>query len=201
MPEGARGGSRATGMPWWIYASVGFFLVLALWIYVLNTRAIRAMAITKERLRSRVQAVCGVLQAAQARRRGAPAGSSGANTVQLSEIMDGLEETERARAEESEYLFILDKEGRMWLNGGQPQLCRSATREGGEESRPGPRLTGGALQDSDDIVQKLLQRAQQGGGFVSYMWRHPGTQETKPKTSYVQEAPASGLVVGCGTYA
>ena len=191
-PEPARGSSTPPA-PWWLYACIAVFLVLALWIYVANTRAIRDMALTKERLRTRVQAVCGLLQATA---------TGTGDRAALAAVVEQLETTERENGNLDEYLFIFDQEGSMWLNGGQPQLCRSAAG-----TRPRPSLTaagaGGQGGDSanSSAVQQLLRQARQGGGFASYAWRHPRTQETRPKTSYVQEAPAAGLVVGCGTYA
>ena len=182
-----QGPSRA---PWWPYACTAAFLALALWIYVVNTRSIRSMAVAKERLRSRVGTVCALLQAG---------GDYSDHSAWLASAMDRLEEAERGGGHSGdEYLFIMDKDGSMWLNGGQPHLARSA-----QGTRPGLSLLQAEKGNDDktNTVQQLLQKARQGGGFVSYPWHHPGTQETKTKTSYVQEVPATRMVVGCGTYA
>ena len=167
-------------------------LVLGLWIYLTNSRHIRSAALTKERLRSRVRAPSALLRPR--------------NTFQDVDrltpsahpaLFAALQEIESMPAEDNEYFFVLDRQGRIWANGGQPAMALSE-----KGIRPGPSMINLEQEDAKDAkpVESIIQAAQQGGGFVVYNWNHPQSGEIKPKLSYAQEVEGTPLILGCGHY-
>ena len=59
----------------------------------------------------------------------------------------------------------------------------------------------GYLKDKNDIhlVKELYRAAQNGGGFVSYIWAKPGAGDM-PKLSYATVVPGTDFWMGCGIY-
>jgi methyl-accepting chemotaxis protein len=49
------------------------------------------------------------------------------------------------------------------------------------------------------IIQELIKKAQNGGGFVSYIWNNPATNHPEPKKSYVVPIKLGGLEAALGT--
>ena len=85
----------------------------------------------------------------------------------------------------------------MRHGGGQPSI---AIAENG--LRPGPSMIQMEQSDSKTPkpIERIIQTARQGGGFVLYDWNHPEIKEMKPKLSYVQEVEGTPLILGCGHY-
>lgn len=50
------------------------------------------------------------------------------------------------------------------------------------------------------VVRELIARANDGGGWVEYMWPKPGASEPMPKLSYGQFIPGTRLMLGTGVY-
>lgn len=52
------------------------------------------------------------------------------------------------------------------------------------------------------IIQDLISRARQGGGFENYVWEKPSSRDTEltPKRAYVIALPKWGWMVGTGVY-
>jgi hypothetical protein len=83
------------------------------------------------------------------------------------------------------YVFALDEGGHYRAFGGQP--ARVGTRV---QDLPGI--------DGQALLNRIMERAQQGAGWVEYDITNPATGQMQTKMSYVQEF--KGLYVGCGVY-
>jgi len=67
-----------------------------------------------------------------------------------------------------------------------------------------PELVGKNLKDfnkyGDELFKDMIQVAQDSGaGWVEYNWPYPGTDEVKPKTTYVMKND-EGFFCGVGAY-
>jgi two-component system NarL family sensor kinase len=85
------------------------------------------------------------------------------------------------------YFFLYDLHGRNLMHPRQPELV------------------GRDLWDLTDArgqptIQKLVAAAQNGGGFVRYMWDKPSSHQSVPKLGYVEPIPQWGWMVGTGLY-
>lgn len=83
------------------------------------------------------------------------------------------------------YVFALDEGGHYRAFGGQP-------------SRVGTRVQDLPGIDGQALLDRIIERAQQGAGWVEYDITNPATGQMQTKMSYVQEF--KGLYVGCGVY-
>ena len=85
------------------------------------------------------------------------------------------------------YFFLYDMRGRNLMHPRQPELVGrdlwDLTDAGGQPT-----------------IQKLVAAAQNGGGFVRYMWDKPSTHQSVPKLGYVEPIPKWGWMVGTGLY-
>lgn len=85
------------------------------------------------------------------------------------------------------YFFLYDLRGRNLMHPRQPELVGrdlwDLTDSGGQPT-----------------IQKLVAAAQNGGGFVRYMWDKPSTHQSVPKLGYVEPIPQWGWMVGTGLY-
>jgi len=87
----------------------------------------------------------------------------------------------------SGYFFIYDLQG----------VCQSLP--------PKQSLQGKSLIDLKDqnglyLVKELRQAAQNGGGFVTYVWPKPPSDEQQPKLSYARMIPGTEFWIGTGIY-
>jgi len=95
------------------------------------------------------------------------------------------------RADKSTYVFILDDDGNMVLNGGNPRI-------GGRTRK---NFTGYKDSDGNEVVLLIANKAATGGGFVTYKWPNParGGVEAK-KVAYVKAVPGTKWIIGSGIY-
>lgn len=58
------------------------------------------------------------------------------------------------------------------------------------------------LQDNEGtyLIRDLVEKAQQGGGYVDYRWEKPSSQEIGDKLSYARSLDKWGWMVGTGVY-
>ena len=87
----------------------------------------------------------------------------------------------------SGYFFIYDQKG----------VCMSLP--------PKQELQGKSLIDMKDknglyLVKEMLKVAQNGGGFVSYVWPKPPSNDLKNKLSYARLIPGTNFMIGTGIY-
>jgi methyl-accepting chemotaxis protein len=66
--------------------------------------------------------------------------------------------------------------------------------------REGQNLRDLQAPDGTYIVRDFIRVGQDGGGFYEYPWEYPGTNETKPKHSYIDRLEKWGWIVGAGVY-
>ncbi|HEU4622640.1 MAG TPA: cache domain-containing protein [Burkholderiaceae bacterium] len=85
------------------------------------------------------------------------------------------------------YFFVYDLEGRSLMHSRQPEL-------------EGRNLWDLRDPDGSPTIQRLIERARNGGGFVRYTWRKPSTGQTAPKLGYVVALPRWNWMVGTGLY-
>ena len=85
------------------------------------------------------------------------------------------------------YFFVYDMQGNNLMHPRQPELV-------------GRNLW--ALRDADGVpaVQRLIERAREGGGFQRYMWVKPSSGQPAPKLGYVVPLARWGWMMGTGIY-
>lgn len=85
------------------------------------------------------------------------------------------------------YFFVYDMQGNSLMHPRQPELVgRNLYEMRDEQGQP--------------TIQKLLQRAREGGGLQRYMWIKPSTRKPVAKLGYVVPLPRWGWMVGTGIY-
>ncbi|NLY74271.1 MAG: HAMP domain-containing protein [Firmicutes bacterium] len=69
-------------------------------------------------------------------------------------------------------------------------------------NREGENLWELTAPDGEKPVQKIIDTAKTGGGFVSYIWLNPATQKQEPKISFVTPLKIGGteVLIGTGEY-
>ncbi|HJV59990.1 MAG TPA: cache domain-containing protein, partial [Albitalea sp.] len=85
------------------------------------------------------------------------------------------------------YFFLYDMAGKNLMHPRQPELV------------------GRDLWDMRDangtpVIQNLIARAREGGGFVHYMWNKPSTGQPAPKLGYAVALPRWNWMLGTGIY-
>ncbi|WP_317203345.1 cache domain-containing protein, partial [Janthinobacterium sp.] len=85
------------------------------------------------------------------------------------------------------YFFIYDLRGNSLMHPRQPELV-------------GQNLWEMKDADGSPTIQRLLQKARGGGGFVRYNWVKPSSRQAAPKLGYVIPLPAWGWMMGTGIY-
>jgi len=85
------------------------------------------------------------------------------------------------------YFFIYDLQGNSLMHPRQPELVGQNLWE---------------LRDANGnlTIQRLMQRAKNGGGFERYNWIKPSTNKSAPKLGYVILMPEWGWMMGTGIY-
>ncbi|NJB67014.1 PAS domain S-box-containing protein [Desulfobaculum xiamenense] len=92
------------------------------------------------------------------------------------------------RFEKSGYIFVVHRDGTMLANGLQPELV----------GQPVPDNTAPGSPSLMQLGQEAA--AQPGGGFMTYMWRKPGSDEQHPKMSHIRPVDEWDWMVGAGVY-
>lgn len=85
------------------------------------------------------------------------------------------------------YFFVYDLQGTSLMHSRQPELVG---RNLWELRDPQGRAT----------IQQLVEQAQQGGGYVDYLWRKPSSGQVAPKLGYVVALPRWNWMLGTGLY-
>lgn len=85
------------------------------------------------------------------------------------------------------YFFVYDLNGKSLMHPRQPELV-------------GQNLWSLRAPDGTSPIQRLIHRAEQGGGFVEYPWRRPSTHQIEPKLGYVLKLDRWGWMIGTGIY-
>ena len=85
------------------------------------------------------------------------------------------------------YFFVYDFDGHVLMHSRQRDLVGQNLWE---------------LRDPQGraTIQRLIERARAGGGFVEYPWQKPSTHQMAPKLSYVVALPRWHWMVGTGLY-
>jgi two-component system NarL family sensor kinase len=85
------------------------------------------------------------------------------------------------------YFFVFDTGGRSVMHPRQPELVGQDLWE---------------LRDSTGlpVVQQLIARGHEGGGFVRYVWQKPSTHALAPKLGYAITLPRWNWMIGTGLY-
>ncbi|HJV95174.1 MAG TPA: cache domain-containing protein, partial [Albitalea sp.] len=85
------------------------------------------------------------------------------------------------------YFFVFDVAGRAIMHPRQPELV-------------GRDLWN--LHDTNGVpvVQQLIARGHEGGGFVRYLWQKPSTHALAPKLGYAITLPRWNWIIGTGLY-
>jgi two-component system NarL family sensor kinase len=85
------------------------------------------------------------------------------------------------------YFFVYDVAGRNIMHPRQPELVGRDLWE---------------LRDTEGtpVIQQLIARAHEGGGFVRYVWNKPSTGHPAPKLGYAVSLPRWNWMLGTGIY-
>jgi methyl-accepting chemotaxis protein len=106
---------------------------------------------------------------------------------------------ELAKKEALETLRTLRYDGQeyFWVNDMQPRMLMHPT----SSKLDGTDVSGVADPNGMHLFVVAVEVAKtRGGGFISYMWPKPGSEQPVPKISYVKAVPAWGWVIGSGVY-
>jgi two-component system NarL family sensor kinase len=85
------------------------------------------------------------------------------------------------------YFFVYDRQGNTIMHPRQPELL-------------GQNLWNWKNADGSATIQRLIARADSGGGFERYLWKKPSSNTIAPKLGYVVGLPNWGWIVGTGIY-
>nr|WP_290825411.1 methyl-accepting chemotaxis protein [Halomonas sp.] len=91
------------------------------------------------------------------------------------------------RFEDNNYIFIYDYEGNNIVTAPAPE-------------REGTNMIDVQTPDGVYLIRDIIQFAQSGGGFYSYLWEYPVTREIEPKHSYVDRLEKWDWLIGAGVY-
>jgi two-component system, NarL family, sensor kinase len=85
------------------------------------------------------------------------------------------------------YFFLYDMSGRNLMHPRQPDLVGQDLWE---------------MRDAQGqpIIQRLIAKAREGGGYVQYVWQKPSTGHVTPKLGYVISLPRWNWMLGTGLY-
>lgn len=85
------------------------------------------------------------------------------------------------------YFFLYDMSGLNLMHPRQPELMgRNLWEMRDAQGQP--------------IIQQLIGKAREGGGYVQYVWQKPSTQQITPKLGYVISLPRWNWMLGTGLY-
>jgi two-component system, NarL family, sensor kinase len=85
------------------------------------------------------------------------------------------------------YFFLYDMNGRNLMHPRQPELIgRDLWEMRDAQGQP--------------IIQQLISKAREGGGYVQYVWQKPSSQQITPKLGYVVSLPRWNWMLGTGLY-
>ena len=113
--------------------------------------------------------------------------ASGAMTEELAK-KEALETLRTLRYDGKEYFWVNDMQVRMLMHPTSSKL-------------DGTDVSGIADPNGLHLFVTATEVAKnQGGGFISYMWPKPGSEQPVPKVSYVKAVPGWGWVIGSGVY-
>ncbi len=85
------------------------------------------------------------------------------------------------------YFFLYDMAGKSLMHPRQPELV-------------GRNLWNMRDVNGTMVIQELIGRAREGGGFVRYMWNKPSTGQQAPKLGYAIGLPRWNWMLGTGIY-
>ncbi|WP_085919408.1 methyl-accepting chemotaxis protein [Halomonas sp. CSM-2] len=91
------------------------------------------------------------------------------------------------RFEDNNYIFIYDYDGNNIVTAPAPE-------------REGTNMIDAQTPDGTYLIREIIDVAQSGGGFYSYVWEYPGTDEFQPKHSYVDRLEKWDWLIGAGVY-
>jgi len=85
------------------------------------------------------------------------------------------------------YFFVFDVAGRSIMHPRQPELVGQDLWQ---------------LRDvnGQPVIQQLIARGHEGGGFVRYVWQKPSTHSLAPKLGYAITLPRWNWMIGTGLY-
>ncbi|WP_372525983.1 cache domain-containing protein [Piscinibacter sp.] len=85
------------------------------------------------------------------------------------------------------YFFVFDTGGRTIMHPRQPELVGRDLWD---------------LRDTNGVpvIQRLIAKAHEGGGFVQYQWQKPSTHALAPKLGYAITLPRWNWMIGTGLY-
>ena len=85
------------------------------------------------------------------------------------------------------YFFLYDFSGKNLMHPRQPELVGRNLWELRDPS-------------GSPVIQRLIAKARDGGGFVPYLWNKPSMQQVAPKLGYVVALPRWNWMLGTGLY-
>lgn len=84
------------------------------------------------------------------------------------------------------FIFVFDFEGKSLANGGIPAMV-------------GKNMLNAKSADGQPFIQKQIEVAKGGGGWLEYDWMNPATKKVQKKVSYVKKVNDS-FYLGAGIH-
>ena len=103
---------------------------------------------------------------------------------------------EKLRAINNPIRFLENKSGYFFIYNSSG-ICLSLPPK---QELQGKSLIGMKDENGVYLVKELLQQAQNGGGFVTYVWPKPPTNDVVKKLSYARLIPGTNYMIGTGVY-
>lgn len=170
-------------------------LLILFWVYARNVTHISVVVDRKKKLEGVVTTLSKVLENV-----GEKVDTVGGQRVDvqrspvLATLLDSLEQVLILDDCDDSYIFICDTSGLELVNGGNPSLARRS-----DGSRPGTNLSRVEDAHGNKPVQKIINKAAEGGGFIEYQWKNKSGKLAR-KMSYVRAIPGTNWIIGCGMF-
>ncbi|MFN2410585.1 MAG: methyl-accepting chemotaxis protein [Halomonas sp.] len=91
------------------------------------------------------------------------------------------------RFEDNNYIFIYDYDGNNIVTAPAPE-------------REGTNMIDAQTPNGTYLIREIIKVAQSGGGYFSYDWDYPGTDDIEPKHSFVDSLEKWDWLIGAGVY-
>lgn len=162
---------------------------LTLWFFIATQRSVRQWhdwkRILKDQSRKEAVALAHELQKLS------KSVTDPATDPRIKELLSALETRSPIADHPESFYFVLDGDGKVWAHGKAPHLGSNrgnSTRRNNNNNGDRPKF-----QRNDGQLNELLDVADQGGGFVTFAWKHD-----RRVLAYVRPVKGTDLVLGAG---
>lgn len=162
---------------------------LTLWFFIATQRSVRQWHDWKRTLQDQSRKEAATL--AHELQKMAKSVTDPANDPRVKELLSALEMRSPIHDHPESFYFVLDSDGKVWAHGKARHLGsnrNNSTRRSNANNGERPKF-----QRNDGQLNDLLDIADQGGGFVTFAWKHD-----RRVLAYVRPVKGTDLVLGAG---